>query len=144
MNLTKIVTNNIFLILVFFILSCGQQTDTPYQTTGPTKQIDSVDSNQVKYFRNVLLSGEIAFKSNCAVCHCPPFRNCEPGGVTLKRIFQNLPMDSLQFYQDYVKHSKKIKTSEYGPHEFGQTLADSTIKNIIEYTWLTSRHSYRH
>ncbi len=132
--------NKLVILLIPFLFSCGQRSGINTSSDKAMAQKESLDLKQINYVQHALLVGQKDFKQNCAICHCPPASNCEPSGKPhLISLFNGLPVDSLVYYEAFVKNSVSIRTNEYAAHEFGKTLQDSTIRTIIEFIWLTSQ-----
>ncbi|MGZ6520021.1 MAG: hypothetical protein ACXVED_20760 [Bacteroidia bacterium] len=83
-------------------------------------------------------------KNNCAVCHC--LTHCEPRGGSLINTIKVLPVDSIQYLIGFIKDSKtmiengdafakKLNTNNSigYQHDFGKTLSDQNIIDLIAY-----------
>jgi hypothetical protein len=131
------------LFLTLMTLSCGPRSGinnhADSQAAGKTP-----NPEHVKYVQTVLTAGQSVFKTNCAACHCELTGSCEsPESPRLINTFIHLPMDSLSYYESFIRNSKDVTTNQNALHEFGKTLSDSLIKTVIEYVWLISKPDFR-
>lgn len=149
---------NCKILLVFLVLlllaSCQNQTELAVNQRLTDFRSTALDSDQVQYIRKTLAMGPKLYKYNCAVCHRPGGATCQSVDQTrdLQYTFTNLCLDSLPYYTAYVKDTRSCKsTKSRNPyiihqhrdslylHNFGESLADSSIKTLMEYIWLVHR-----
>jgi hypothetical protein len=126
----------LFLLLIVFS-SCEYPTGTGQKTINENRM--STDDSKKTFLNSIADKGFTLFKNNCAICHCSIHGTCEVhSGFRFQKIFNALPVDSLNSYMKFVKNSKTsgLNYTAKSEHTFEKKLTDKEIEIIIEYLWL--------